>query len=212
MEEKKKIKNLGNRWCVSCRKRKDLRSEFYIEYKGNDVNVRKSYNKECIDCCKIRNSKKGKEVKNIKGRKGEYWGGKLIRKFDEEDNIISKYCNFCSSWLDLNKFSVNNKSKIDGRNNICNKCVIDGNRKRIKLNLKVGLSEKKNFDYKRGVLIRKRDNKNNIINKRCSVCMKWKGLDFKKDKYNRDGLDYRCNDCRKEGRKVGKGSGRKKNK
>jgi len=212
VEEKKKIKNLGKRWCISCRNKKDLRSEFYLNYKNGDVDLRKSYNEECIDCSKIRNSKKGKEVKNIKGRRGEYWGGKLIRKFDEEDNIISKYCKGCNEFLDLNKFSVFSKNKIDGRNNICSKCVIEGNRKRRKLNLKVGLSKRKNFDYKRGVLIRKRDNNNNIINKRCSVCMNWKGLDFRIDISNRDGLDYRCKDCYKKGLKSGIGSGRKKNK
>jgi hypothetical protein len=201
------LKNLGKRWCVSCRKRKDLRSEFYLNYKNGDVDLRKSYNKECIDCSKIRNSKKGKEVKNIKGKKGEYWGGKLIRKFDDEDNVISKYCNFCSEWLDLDKFSINNKNIIDGRNNICLKCVSKKNSERLKK--KVVVEKRNNFDYKRGVLIRKRDKKGNLINKRCGVCFKWKDLNFGKDKYSRDGFSYRCIDCKKNGNVIGNGRGRK---
>ena len=212
MEEKKKIKNLGLRWCRKCGVKKDLIENYYLRNKKFDINDRKSYNKECISCCRLRNSNKGKEVKNLKGRRGEYWGGKLIRKFDENDNIISKCCNSCNQFLDLNMFSLFNRNDVDGRNNKCSKCVVKEGKKRRDLKLKVGLSERKNFDYKNGFLIRKRDNKNNIINKRCSVCKKWKGLDFGKDITNRDGLNYRCRDCFKKGLKSGIGSGRKKNK
>ena len=74
---------------------------------------------------------------------------------------------------------------------------------------KVVVDKRNNFDYKRGVLIRKRDNKNNIINKRCGVCFKWKDLNFGKDKYSRDGLSYRCIDCKKNGNVIGNGRGRK---
>lgn len=89
---------------------------------------------------------------------------------DVNKNVIFKYCRGCDKHLPSNHFRKHTKNK-DGLGLYCNDCTY--RRKGIKVE-KDGLRIR--GDYRSGILIRKRNSKGNIIERRCNSCNEFKPM------------------------------------
>jgi hypothetical protein len=154
------------------------------EYKGiYDYTLTKNgYSTRCNKCKVIltRTNRLGSDVGT--GKKGEIYKGRVIKKYDSNGNIVQRRCTSCDEFKPVKKFSFRKRSSV------CDDCFIE-----IPNNYLTRKGE-----YYKGELVRIYDPKtNNIIQKKCSKCKKFKELnDFYLNRMIRGSIDYRSNKCK----------------
>lgn len=187
MEEKK----LGKRKCRECKIYKDLDKDYYKNISNINSVSRKNYRIYCKDCCKKLGFGGSGYIGYYKSdRRGEYIKGILKRIYDDDNNVVKKRCGRCNKFKLLDLYYKELSNKIDGVGNICKSC------NKLYNSVYINKSgEQRNRDYWKGILIRKYKG-DELVNKRCLKCMKWRKLDFGVNNRNKDGFNSDCKKCR----------------
>lgn len=100
----------------------------------------------------------------------------IVRKWNEEGDLIEKRCFSCDRWLSL-EFYAKGSGK-DGYSGKCNDCY------------------RKTHNINKREVKRKYDEEGNIVEKRCFNCKEWLEIDeFSRSNDSEDGFVSECKEC-----------------
>jgi hypothetical protein len=144
------------------------------------------YNTVCINCTTL------KRVNRKPFRRGEYYEGEKIKKYNSVGNTIDRKCPKCQSFKSYKKFSHLYLGIY-----VCDDCYV------VKNNSKLVKSK---VEFFKGVQIRKYDDNSMVTHKLCSKCFVMKNIDdFTVNNLNKvDGRSNNCKSCYSEYQKLRK--------